>query len=439
MAGLHQFPADITILAGAVGGGGRHNESGAAVLVQITVEIGDPEIVGVADFLVFIHARHAERQPPGALARFGFHLVHVERRVGHHIIAAADKSVRVVIKGVGLVAGADHAGQSMHRHVHLAELRIILHLFLSIERHGAVGVHARLIDKIAGLDEHAAAAAGRVKQHAALGFQHVDDHFYQRFGREKHTVIRGDVLGKFIEEVFVDTPDNIAADFVERAVIENAEQLGENFVGEIGIGFRQHTGELLALFLDQGHGIVHHFAEAVHGVSVFILDPGFRNVFRQTQQIAVLRFPREKERAFRHKIVGLHGHHAAAAGRTVFQYLFFHQLETAVGVSKKNQPEYRHAVLVGCQLGAGAQKVGGFPEIGFQFADIYHVVHLYLSLKCPPYVPQTDGFIIFYYIVCSQKRQRSSIKIPLPKQRDHFIFISSSANEAGRGCGRRGR
>ena len=174
-------------------------------------------------------------------------------------------------------------------------------------------------------------------------------------------------------------------------------------------------------------------------MSVFILDPGFRNVFRQTQQIAVLRFPREKERAFRHKIVGLHGHHAAAAGRTVFQYLFFHQLETAVGVSKKNQPEYRHAVLVGRQLGAGAQKVGRFPEIGFQFADIYHVVHLYLSLKCPPCVPQTDGFVIFYYIVCSQKRQRSSIKIPLPKQRDHFIFISSSASGAGQGCGRRGR
>ena len=67
--------------------------------------------------------------------------------------------MRVVIKGVGFVAGVDDAGKAVNRHVHQAELGVVRRFFLTVEGHGVVGDRARAVDEIAGLDKHAAAAA----------------------------------------------------------------------------------------------------------------------------------------------------------------------------------------------------------------------------------------------------------------------------------------
>ena len=70
----------------------------------------------------------------------------------------------IVVKGVGFVTGFDNAIESVDRHVHQAELGVVVHLLLTVEGHGGVGLHAGGVDKVTGLDKHTAAAAGRVYQ-----------------------------------------------------------------------------------------------------------------------------------------------------------------------------------------------------------------------------------------------------------------------------------
>ena len=66
----------------------------------------------------------------------------------------------------------------MNSHVHQTELRIVLHLFLSIESHLSISVQSCLIHKVARLYEHTTAATGRIEHHSLRGFQHVDQHLY---------------------------------------------------------------------------------------------------------------------------------------------------------------------------------------------------------------------------------------------------------------------
>ena len=144
--------------------------------------------------------------------------------------------MRVVIEAVGVVAGLDLSGQAVHRHVHEAELGVVLHLFLPEEGHGAVGVHARRVHEVAALDEHAARTAGWVQQCAFLRLDDVHDHLHQGFRREEDAVVGGDVLGELVQEVFVDAADHVAAHGVDLIVVEDAQQLGQKAVGEVGVG-----------------------------------------------------------------------------------------------------------------------------------------------------------------------------------------------------------
>ena len=179
MAGLDELFTDVLVFALTVGSRGRHHKTRTAMLVQVGVEIGHPQIICVADFLGLVHAGQAEGQPPGTLRRLRLDLIHVKRRICHHIVAAAVQVVGIVIEGIGFIAGLDHAGQTMHGHIHQAELGIVLHLFLSVEGHGVVGDHARMVYKVAGLHKHTAAAASRVQQNAVGRLQHIDNHLHQ--------------------------------------------------------------------------------------------------------------------------------------------------------------------------------------------------------------------------------------------------------------------
>ena len=155
----------------------------------------------------------------------------------------------VVIEGVGLVAGFDDAVEPVDRHVHQTELGVVLHLLLAVEGHGGVGLHAGGVDEVAGLNEHAAAAAGGVQQHTALRFQDIDDHLDQGFGGEEHPIVLGDILGKFVEEIFIDAADHVAAHLVQGAVVEDAQQLGQQLVGENGVVLGQDARQLFRLSL----------------------------------------------------------------------------------------------------------------------------------------------------------------------------------------------
>ena len=155
----------------------------------------------------------------------------------------------VVIEGICFVAGLNDTVEPVNSHIHQAELGIVLHFFLSIKGHGGIGFHPGGIDKITGLNKHPTAAAGGVQKDTAGWFQYIDDHLDQGFGREEHTIVLGDVFGKLIEEVLIDAANDIAAHLVQRTVVEDAEQLGQQFVGEHGVVLWQHTDELLRLGL----------------------------------------------------------------------------------------------------------------------------------------------------------------------------------------------
>ena len=249
MTGLNQFLTDVPILAGTVCCGRCHNETRSTVFIQIGVEIGDPQIVGVAEFLFGVDRGQAERQTPRTLGGLGIDLVHIEWRIGHDIVAAAVQIVGVVIEGICFVAGLNDTVEPVNSHIHQAELGIVLHFFLSIKGHGGIGFHPGGIDKITGLNKHPTAAAGGVQKDTAGWFQYIDDHLDQGFGREEHTIVLGDVFGKLIEEVLIDAANDIAAHLVQRTVVEDAKKFCQQFVREHGVVLRQHTDELLRLDL----------------------------------------------------------------------------------------------------------------------------------------------------------------------------------------------
>ena len=350
MTGLHQLLTNVAVLAGAVRGGGSHDKARPAVFVQVGVEIGDPEIVGVAEFLFCVDGRQTKGQTACALSRFGVDLVHIEGRIGHHIVAAAVQIVGIVVEGVGFVAGLDDAIESVNGHIHQAELGVIVHFLLTVEGHSRVGLHTGFIHKITGLDEHAAAAAGRVQQDTAGRLQHIDDHFDQRFGREEHAIVLGDVLCELIEKILVDAADDIAAHFVQSAVVEDAKKFCQQFIREHGVVLGQHAGELLRLGLHQFHGVVDHLAQTVHGVAALIFQPGGSNISREIDQVFILGFPWQKQGALGGEVAGLHRHHAPVADGTVLQYLGFDLLKAAIRITQENQTQHGHTILIRGQL-----------------------------------------------------------------------------------------
>ena len=218
-----------------------------------------------------------------------------------------------MIKSVGFITGLDNTRKAVNCHVHQAKLSVILHLFLSVKGHGTVGVHALGIDKITALNEHTARTAGRVKQNSAFRLQNIDDHFYKRLRREKHTVIGRDILCKLIEEVFVNSADNVAADIIQCAVVKNAQQLCQQLVRKIGIAFRQHTCKLFALILYQLHRIVDDFAEAIHLVSVTAFQIRCRDIFGEIHKVIILCFLGKIQCALCRKITCLHRQHPTSA------------------------------------------------------------------------------------------------------------------------------
>ena len=132
---------------------GGHDEPGAALLVQIAPEVGDPEVVAVRDLLGLVHAGQAERQARVALDALGIDQVHVEGRIGHDEVALADQGVLVLVVGDGL---GDLSLQAVDGEVHLGDADGVAVLLLAVEDDLLRRVAALVLDEVAGLDEHAA-------------------------------------------------------------------------------------------------------------------------------------------------------------------------------------------------------------------------------------------------------------------------------------------
>ena len=80
------------------------------MLIQIAVEIGNPKIVCISDFFIFINTRHTKRQSSGTFAGFSFYLIYIEWRICHDVIAASVQIVSIMVEGVcSLLEAVDSA------------------------------------------------------------------------------------------------------------------------------------------------------------------------------------------------------------------------------------------------------------------------------------------------------------------------------------------
>ena len=203
-----------------------------------------------------------------------------------------------------------------------------------------------MLHKVAGLDKHPTTSAGRVQQDALFGLQNVDDHLDQGFRRKEYPIILGNVLGKLVKEVLINAADHVPAHIVQGAVVEDSQQLRQQFIGKHGVILGKNSGKLFALLLYQFHGVVDCFTQAGHEFTVPVGQVRFGNVFRKIDQISILGFTGQKESTARGKVAGFHRQHPSATHRAIFKYFRLHQLKAAVSIAQKNKPQNRHTVLV---------------------------------------------------------------------------------------------
>ena len=173
-------------------GAGRlrgHDEPGPALWIQVAVEVGNPQVVAVGNgFLAFSGipfpvlaralggSRQPERQSAVGLHLLGIDQVYVERRIGHHEIAATEQVVLVLIEGVSL---ANVTLQPMHSQIHPGQANRGGGLLLPVEGDLVAGVLSLALDKMAGLHEHAAGTASGIEDDAVFGFDDVDEGLHQ--------------------------------------------------------------------------------------------------------------------------------------------------------------------------------------------------------------------------------------------------------------------
>ena len=116
IAGFDDLPAHLRLAVPGAGRLGRHDEPGPALLVQIAVKVGDPEIVAVGDLLLLVDPRQAEGQ-----AKVGLDLPR------HRLSSTLNGGLALQSRPCPSVGGGRHntcspldvALQAVHRQVHL--------------------------------------------------------------------------------------------------------------------------------------------------------------------------------------------------------------------------------------------------------------------------------------------------------------------------------
>ena len=149
---FYEFFSNIFILALAFVQ--RIDKTCTPVFIQITVEIGNPQIICITNLFVLVDSGHTKWQTFCVFARLCFYFVYIKRRICHNIITASIQIVSIVVKAVCFITGFDNTGQAVNCHIHQTQLCIVFYFFLTIESHCIIGIHAGLIYKIARLNEH---------------------------------------------------------------------------------------------------------------------------------------------------------------------------------------------------------------------------------------------------------------------------------------------
>ena len=293
----------------------------------------------------------------------------------------------VMIEAVCFISRYNFCIQTVYSHIHHTELGVVVHLFLSEESHSCIGACAVTLNEICGRYKHTTASAGRIQYSSMTWFKDIDNHSHEGFWCEEHTIIRCNSRCKFIEEVFIDTTDDVVFHFIECAVIENTQKFTQQVILENSIILWQNTTKLCGLSLNQLHCFINCFSDIC-----FI---------REVYEVVITCFFGEKDSTFTFEIVSFNRQNTSASCRTVFENVSFYKFKATICITQKNQSQYRHTVFLRCYFRVNTQKVCGFPEFGFQFSYIYHRVtpfHLVFH--------QQIQFFILYYSINFYKLQQ---------------------------------
>ena len=96
---LHQtLTNSLILLRSAVRCRRRHHKPGSSPLMQIRIEIRNPQIIRIRHLPCIIHPNHTKRQTPCRLTRLSFNLIHIKRRIRHHIITPSLQTKHIMIK-----------------------------------------------------------------------------------------------------------------------------------------------------------------------------------------------------------------------------------------------------------------------------------------------------------------------------------------------------
>ncbi len=208
MAGIHQFFPDELVRMPRVRSRTRHDKTGPSLFIQIRIKILYPQIVGIAEGMgLFIDSRQSKGETRIIFHLFGIHAIHIEWRICHHKIACSREFIVIFIKCVFL---GNVNLQTMHRKVHQCQTGIGFGFFLAVEGHFFCGLFPLTFNEIAGLDKHAATAAGRVKHRPVIRLNDIHNGLHQRNRREKLSALLRAGHGEFVQKILINSPENIS-------------------------------------------------------------------------------------------------------------------------------------------------------------------------------------------------------------------------------------
>ena len=235
-----------------------------------------------------------------------------------------------------------------------AEPRRGLVLLVAVEGDALHRVLAGALDEVAGLDEHAAGAAGRVEHDAVLGLDDVDDGLHDGRRRVELAVVVCALLGEFGEEVLVDAAEDVARRCAQHLGVERAHHAFEHVVVEVRVVLRGADRRAA------GKRARSSSIAAVNGRAEVPVLGGLENLVEACSRW------RKHQRAAPREVGG----HRLAVGHLAGLLVGVDGPERRIvavgGLPQEQQAHDRHEVLVGREIRVGAQVVRDLPEPGLE-------------------------------------------------------------------------
>ena len=140
---------------------------------------------------------------------------------------------------------------------------------------------------------------------------------------EKEQFFLRDVLGEFVEEVFVNSSDNIVLNLIECAIVEDTEKITEKAIFQNGVVLGENTLELCGLLLNQLYCVIDSFAHVC--------------IVGQIQKVIIACFFGKEDRTLRFKIFRFNGQNSAITNRSIFKYLTLYKFKSAICITQEDK------------------------------------------------------------------------------------------------------